>query len=45
MPIAGAKVADELSKVCTAATCPRINDWLNELYLFNQEYKIYKEAL
>ena len=42
MPIAGPRVARELSSVCNGDTCPCINDWLNELYLFKQEYKIHK---
>jgi hypothetical protein len=42
VPIAGPRVARELGSVCNGYTCPRTNDWLNELYLFKQEYKIYK---
>lgn len=42
MPIAGALVAGELTRVCTEESCLHLNNWLNELYLFNQEDKIYK---
>jgi hypothetical protein len=45
MPIAGKRVGDELGGVCTGETCPNINDWLNELYLFKQEYKVHRGEL
>jgi hypothetical protein len=45
MPLAGAKVANELTAICTDKTCLHLNDWLNELYLFKQEYKIHKREL
>jgi len=40
--VAGERVAKELIVVCTERSCPCLNDWLNELYFFKQEYKIYK---
>jgi hypothetical protein len=42
MPIAGEEVANELVEVCRGQTCPYLNNWLNELYLFKQEYTIYQ---
>ena len=45
MPIAGEKVADELENICSNETCRILNQWLNQLYLFKQEYLIHKEEL
>lgn len=45
MPIAGSKVADELATQCNKQQCPNVTNWLNELYLFRQQYSIYKEEL
>lgn len=45
MPVAGSKVADELSVVCDDKKCPNIMKWLNEIYLFRQQYLIYKSEL
>lgn len=42
MPLGGARVANELIAVCDDKTCLHLNDWLNELYLFRQEYLIYQ---
>jgi len=42
MPVAGSKVADELENICSNETCHEINEWLNELYFFKQEYQIHK---
>jgi hypothetical protein len=43
IPIAGSKVAEELKEICPGNKCLHLNNWLNELYLFKQEYLIYKE--
>lgn len=45
MPIAGVKVADELAQVCNNEKCPNTNKWLNDLYLFKQQYTLYRHAL
>ena len=45
MPIAGVKVADELAQVCAVTKCPNTNKWLNDLYLFKQQYALYRYAL
>jgi len=45
MPIAGSNVAGELAQVCDGAKCPNTNKWLNDLYLFRQQYELYKHAL
>jgi len=45
MPIAGQKVADELSANCTETNCLNLTKWLNELYLFRQSYNVYKQEL
>lgn len=45
MPLAGPKVASELAKICDDKKCHHLNMWLNELYLFREEYLIYKDAL
>lgn len=42
MPIAGGLVAKELEAVCSPYKCPNINNWLNRLYTFKQEYTIYQ---
>ena len=42
MPKAGHEVAEELNKICQGNKCFYLNSWLNELYLFKQEYLIYK---
>jgi hypothetical protein len=42
MPLAGSKVADELETVCTGNKCYNLNNWLNELYLFREQYQVYK---
>jgi len=44
MPLAGSKVADELELVCTGNKCYNLNNWLNELYLFREQYQIYKSV-
>ena len=46
MPIADAKVAEELEAICNDNNCLHLNNWLNELYFFKQQYliiKTYKE--
>lgn len=45
MPIAGAKVAAELEKVCDQEKCVHLTDYFNRLYVFKQEYEIYKREL
>ena len=43
MPKAGPEVAEELTILCNKADkCVKLNSWLNELYLFKQIYKEYK---
>jgi len=42
MPIAGRQVATELESLCKQGSCLYLNNWLNELYFFKQEYLIYK---
>lgn len=44
MPIAGSKVADELESVCTGNKCYNLNNWLNELYLFREQYQVYRSV-
>lgn len=45
MPIAGTEVASELVIVCNKVKCPNTCNWLNELYLFRQQYNVYREEL
>jgi hypothetical protein len=46
MPVAGAKVAEELStRNCSKEQCPNLNNWLNEIYLFKLKYEIYRQGL
>ena len=45
MPVAGKEVASELNVNCSQEKCPKTNDWLNKLYLFRQQYAIYREEL
>jgi hypothetical protein len=45
MPIAGSNVAGELAQVCDDTKCPNTNKWLNDLYLFKQQYVLYRHAL
>jgi hypothetical protein len=43
MPIAGDMVASELEVLCKdEKKCFHLNNWLNELFLFRQQYLIYK---
>jgi hypothetical protein len=42
IPLAGSKVADELEMLCTNNKCYNLNNWLNELYLFREQYQIYR---
>ena len=45
MPVAGDMVASEIEKLCTDSfKCFHLNNWLNELYLFKQQYLIYKRV-
>ncbi len=42
MPIAGEKVALEIEQLCKVEQdCFNLNNWLNELYLFRQQYLVY----
>lgn len=42
MPLAGDNVANELEQLCkNEQNCFYLNNWLNELYLFKQQYLIY----
>lgn len=43
MPVAGPSVAEELSSVCNEKKCSNIKRWLNELYVFREQYLIYKK--
>ena len=42
LPLPGKEVADELEPLCTTGKCEYFNNWLNELYLFDAHYKIYR---
>lgn len=42
LPLPGKEVADELEPLCTTGKCEYFNNWLNELYLFDAQYKIYR---
>lgn len=42
LPMPDSKVADELEPFCTIGKCEYFNNWLNELYLFEAQYKIYR---
>jgi len=44
MPLAGSKVADELESVCNNKSCYNLNNWLNELYLFREQYQVYRSV-
>ena len=44
MPLAGSRVADELEALCIGNKCYNLNNWLNELYLFREQYQVYKSA-
>jgi hypothetical protein len=44
MPLAGDMVALEIEQLCADShTCFHLNNWLNELYLFRQQYLIYRK--
>ena len=44
MPLAGQKVALEIEQLCkNEQDCFNLNNWLNELYLFRQQYLIYRK--
>lgn len=45
MPLASAKVGDELLLVCNNNQCPHIVGYFNRLYLFKVKYDIYKQEL
>ena len=45
MPIAGDMVALEIEQVCVDThKCLHLNNWLNNLYLFRQQYLIYRKV-
>lgn len=44
-PLAGEKVANELEKICDDKKCYHLNEWLNDLYLFKQQYALYRYAI
>lgn len=42
MPLGGDKVALEIERLCkNEQDCFNLNNWLNELYLFRQQYLVY----
>lgn len=42
MPLGGEKVALEIERLCKKELdCFNLNNWLNELYLFRQQYLVY----
>jgi hypothetical protein len=45
MPIAGTKAGAELEQVCDDKKCYHLNEWLNDLYLFKQQYLLYRYAI
>lgn len=45
MPIAGTKAGVELEQVCDDKKCYNLNEWLNDLYLFKQQYALYRYAI
>lgn len=44
IPLAGERVADELELVCTETECQNLNNWLNELATFKEEYEVVKSV-
>jgi len=43
MPLLTDNVVNEFKKVCMPRnSCDNINNWLNELYIFNVKYDIYR---
>lgn len=43
MPLLTDNVVNEFKKVCLPRkSCDNINNWLNELYIFNVKYDIYR---
>lgn len=43
MPLLNDKVVNEFKSVCSPPKkCDNINNWLNELYIFNVKYDIYR---
>ena len=46
MPLMNKNAVAEIKQVCVPRkTCDNFNNWLNELYVFNIKYNIYKEEL
>ena len=45
MPLAGNGVASEIEKLCKSEQdCFNLNNWVNELYLFRQQYLVYRKG-
>jgi len=44
VPLAGARVSNELAAICTDKTCLNLNDWLNELYFFKTRIQNIQEG-
>ena len=46
MPLMKKNAVAEIKQVCIPRkACDNFNNWLNELYIFNVKYNIYKEEL
>jgi hypothetical protein len=46
MPLMNKNAVAEIKQVCIPRkACDNFNNWLNELYIFNVKYNIYKEEL
>ena len=45
MPIAGEKVANEISPICTDEKCQNLIAWFNDLSVFREQYVIYQTEL
>jgi hypothetical protein len=43
LPMPGKEVADELEPLCSPTSkCEHYNNWLNQFYLFADQYNIYR---
>jgi hypothetical protein len=42
LPMPDGKVADELEPLCSSSSCENYNNWLNQFYLFADQYNIYR---
>ena len=46
MPLMNKNAVTEIKQVCIPRkACDNFNNWLNELYIFNVKYNVYKEEL